>query len=584
MAKGRKLDKKEHSAVISKLLMYIRPYRKYLVLSIFSALVSVVCTLAFPMLTGEAIDTISSRNWALFYDYLLVLLAVAGLSAIFQFVLNQSNNKMAYSIIRDIRRDLFDHLQELPISYLDSHTQGDIVSRMIADVDQIADGLLMGFTQLFTGVLTIVGTLGCLFYINWIVALVVVLVTPISLFTASFIAKRTYSLFHKQSEARGEQTSYIDEMISGASVVNAFSREGKVEDRFEDLNGTWASFSLLATFYSSLTNPVTRFVNSLVYTGVALSGGLSALMGKLSVGALSATLTYASQYTKPFNEISGVMTELQNALASADRVFELIDEKREIEDKENAIELKSPDGNIDIDRVYFSYNPNQHLIEDFSLSVKHGMKVAIVGPTGCGKTTVINLLMRFYDVNSGSISVDGNDIRDIKRKSLRKSYGMVLQDTWLKNGTIRENLLFSNPNASNEDIERVVKLCHLDSLIDTLPLGYDEMISDEADSISQGQKQLMCIARVMLSNPSMLILDEATSSIDTRTELMIQEAFGHMMKGRTSFIVAHRLSTIKSADLILVMNNGNIVEKGTHEELLAMNGFYANLYNSQFAV
>lgn len=584
MAKGRKLDKKERSAVISKLLMYIRPYRKYLVLSIFSALVSVVCTLAFPMLTGEAIDTISSRNWALFYDYLLVLLAVAGLSAVFQFVLNQSNNKMAYSIIRDIRRDLFDHLQELPISYLDSHTQGDIVSRMIADVDQIADGLLMGFTQLFTGVLTIVGTLGCLFYINWIVALVVVLVTPISLFTASFIAKRTYSLFHKQSEARGEQTSYIDEMISGASVVNAFSREGKVEDRFEDLNGTWADFSLLATFYSSLTNPVTRFVNSLVYTGVALSGGLSALMGKLSVGALSATLTYASQYTKPFNEISGVMTELQNALASADRVFELIDEKREIEDKENAIELKSPDGNIDIDRVYFSYNPNQHLIEDFSLSVKHGMKVAIVGPTGCGKTTVINLLMRFYDVNSGSISVDGNDIRDIKRKSLRKSYGMVLQDTWLKNGTIRENLLFSNPNASNEDIERVVKLCHLDSLIDTLPLGYDEMISDEADSISQGQKQLMCIARVMLSNPSMLILDEATSSIDTRTELMIQEAFGHMMKGRTSFIVAHRLSTIKSADLILVMNNGNIVEKGTHEELLAMNGFYANLYNSQFAV
>lgn len=584
MAKGRKLDKKERSAVISKLLMYIRPYRKYLVLSIFSALVSVVCTLAFPMLTGEAIDTISSRNWALFYDYLLVLLAVAGLSAVFQFVLNQSNNKMAYSIIRDIRRELFDHLQELPISYLDSHTQGDIVSRMIADVDQIADGLLMGFTQLFTGVLTIVGTLGCLFYINWIVALVVVLVTPISLFTASFIAKRTYSLFHKQSEARGEQTSYIDEMISGASVVNAFSREGNVEDRFEDLNGTWAGFSLLATFYSSLTNPVTRFVNSLVYTGVALSGGLSALMGKLSVGALSATLTYASQYTKPFNEISGVMTELQNALASADRVFELIDEKREIEDKENAIELKSPDGNIDIDRVYFSYNPNQHLIEDFSLSVKHGMKVAIVGPTGCGKTTVINLLMRFYDVNSGSISVDGNDIRDIKRKSLRKSYGMVLQDTWLKNGTIRENLLFSNPNASNEDIEKVVKLCHLDSLIDTLPLGYDEMISDEADSISQGQKQLMCIARVMLSNPSMLILDEATSSIDTRTELMIQEAFGHMMKGRTSFIVAHRLSTIKSADLILVMNNGNIVEKGTHEELLAMNGFYANLYNSQFAV
>lgn len=584
MAKGRKLDKKERSAVISKLLMYIRPYRKYLVLSIFSALVSVVCTLAFPMLTGEAIDTISSRNWALFYDYLLVLLAVAGLSAVFQFVLNQSNNKMAYSIIRDIRRELFDHLQELPISYLDSHTQGDIVSRMIADVDQIADGLLMGFTQLFTGVLTIVGTLGCLFYINWIVALVVVLVTPISLFTASFIAKRTYSLFHKQSEARGEQTSYIDEMISGASVVNAFSREGKVEDRFEDLNGTWAGFSLLATFYSSLTNPVTRFVNSLVYTGVALSGGLSALMGKLSVGALSATLTYASQYTKPFNEISGVMTELQNALASADRVFELIDEKREIEDKENAIELKSPDGNIDIDRVYFSYNPNQHLIEDFSLSVKHGMKVAIVGPTGCGKTTVINLLMRFYDVNSGSIAVDGNDIRDIKRKSLRKSYGMVLQDTWLKNGTIRENLLFSNPNASNEDIKKVVKLCHLDSLIDTLPLGYDEMISDEADSISQGQKQLMCIARVMLSNPSMLILDEATSSIDTRTELMIQEAFGHMMKGRTSFIVAHRLSTIKSADLILVMNNGNIVEKGTHEELLAMNGFYANLYNSQFAV
>lgn len=584
MANKNTISKERRRAVLKKLLKYIKPYRKYLVLSIVSALVATICTLFFPMATGETIDTIAAGNWNLFYKYLLLLVFITALSALFQFILNQSNNRMTYSITKDIRRDLFNHIQELPLSYLDSHSSGDIVSRMIADVDQIADGLLMGFTQLFTGILTIVGTLFCLFYINWIVAIVVVFVTPISLFTASFIARRTYKLFHQQSKARGEQTAYIDEMITGSDVVTAFSREKSSQQTFDEINEEWAEYSLFATFYSSLTNPVTRFVNSLVYTGVALSGGLSALLGKLSVGALSATLSYASQYTKPFNEISGVMTELQNAIASADRVFELIEEEVEVPDSESAKVLVSPNGEVDISNVFFSYTPKQRLIEDFSLYVKPGMKVAIVGPTGCGKTTIINLLMRFYDVTSGSILVDGYDIRSITRSSLRKSYGMVLQDTWLKSGTVRDNLTFASPDASDEDLDRVVKLCHLDSFIKTLPLGYDEPISEEHGSISQGQKQLLCIARAMLADPSMLILDEATSSIDTRTELIIQEAFGIMMKGRTSFIVAHRLSTIKSADLILVMNKGNIIEKGTHEELLAKGGFYSNLYNSQFAI
>lgn len=575
---------RKRSDTVKNLLAYIRPYRRYLALSLLSAMMTVICTLMFPMITGSAIDVISSGDLSIFALYLFSLVFIALFSSFMQFVMSQSNNKMAYYIVKDIRKDIFNHIQKLPLSYLDSHPQGDIVSRMIADVDQISDGLLMGFTQLFTGVLTIAGTLFFLFYINWIVAFVVVLVTPISLLSASFIAKKSYSLFHKQGEARGEQTSFIDEMISDGNVGALFSREEKNKAQFDSLNERWASFSLFATFYSSITNPATRFVNSLVYTGVALAGGLSALAGKLTIGALSATLSYASQYTKPFNEISSVMTELQNALASADRVFELLKQPEETKDKENAVVLESPEGKIDVSNVYFSYTKEQNLIKDLSLNVKPGMKIAIVGPTGCGKTTIINLLMRFYDVDSGSISVDGHDIRDITRHSLRASYGMVLQDTWLKSGTILDNLLFSNPDATKEDVERVVKLCHLDSFIETLPLGYNEPVFDQSDSISQGQKQLLCIARVMLSDPSMLILDEATSSIDTRTELMIQEAFSIMMKGKTSFIVAHRLSTIKSADLILVMNNGNIIEQGTHEELLAKKGFYCNLYNSQFAI
>ena len=583
MAKKEKLSKDKQSSVIKRLLTYIRPYRKFLVLSVFAAFVATLCTLVFPMITGDAIDAIAARDWSLFLIYLVVLLCITAISGLFQYILSQSNNRLTYLSVRDMRKDLFNNIQYLELSYLDSHSSGSIVSRMIADIDQVADGLLMGFTQFFTGVISIFGTLICLFYINWIVALVVVLVTPISLFTASFIAKRTYNLFHKQSMARGAQTAFIDEMISGAKVVSAFSMEEKSQERFDALNDELSNCSQYATFYSSLTNPVTRFVNSVVYTGVALSGGLSALAGHLSVGALSATLAYAKEYTKPFNEISSVMTELQNALASADRVFELMDERKEVKDAENAVALSNPDGQIDINNVFFSYDKNKPLIENLSLAVKPGMKVAIVGPTGSGKTTIINLLMRFYDVDSGAILVDGFDIKGIRRADLRDCYGMVLQETWLKSGTIRDNLTLGAKNASDSDIDAVIKSCHLEQFISTLPHGYDEYLSEERGAISEGQKQLLCIARAMLSNPKMLILDEATSSIDTRTELIIQEAFGKMMEGRTSFIVAHRLSTIKSADLILVLNKGNVVEMGTHAELLEAKGFYYNLYNSQFA-
>ena len=582
MAKAKKLSKERRNTVIKKLLLYIKPYKHYLVLSIISALVTTICTLVFPMFTGHAVDAITGEK-SLFLIYLLVLLVLAAIGALTQYALNQSNNKLTYSIVQDIRNDVFGHIQSLPLSYLDSRSQGEVVSRIITDIDQIADGLLMGFTQFFTGVVTIIGTLICLFYINWIVALVVVLVTPISLFTASFISRRTYRLFNEQNEARGELTGFTDEMITGSKVVSAFNREEEAEKTFDQLNEKWSKAALFATFYSSLTNPVTRFVNSIVYTGVALSGGLSALVGRLTVGSLSSTLMYASQYTKPFNEISGVLTELQNALSSASRVFELLEVEEEKENP-NAKVLTSVEGNIDIDHVYFGYSKNKTLIKDFNLHLKRGMKVAIVGPTGSGKTTLINLLMRFYDVDSGSVKVDGLDIQDVTRHSLRSKYGMVLQETWLKSGTIRDNLTLSNPNIADEKIDEVIKLCHLESFISTLPLGYDEPISDESGAISEGQKQLLCIARAMLSEPTMLILDEATSSIDTRTELVVQQAFGLMMEGRTSFIVAHRLSTIKKADLILVLRDGDVVEQGNHKELLEKGGFYSELYNSQFAI
>lgn len=567
--------------VLKRLLGYIKPYRLFLALSLISALMAVLSTLFFPMLVGEAVDALAALDTALFFKLLAILIAIAALTALFQYLLAASNNKLVYSISRDIREEVFFHIQHLPLSYIDSHPQGDIVSRVISDADQITDGLLLGFSQLFTGVLTIIGTLICLFSINYVVALVVLLVTPISLFTASFIAKRSYSLFHKQSAARGEQSAYIDEMITGSGVVELFNREEKTSEHFEKLDNEWAHYSLFAVFYSSLVNPVTRFVNSVVYTGVALSGGLFSLMGYISVGSLFSILSYASSYTKPFNEITGVLTELQNAIASAERLFALIDEKEEV--KEKSKRLEDVKGNVEISHVDFSYEKDKRLIEDFSINVKSGMRVALVGPTGCGKTTVINLLMRFYDVDKGSIGIDGNDIRDITRESLRKSYGMVLQETWLKRGTIRDNIAYAKPDATDEEIRRAARICHIDGFIESLPHGYDEMIDDESEDISAGQKQLLCIARVIVAAPDILILDEATSSIDTRTELFIQEAFQALMKGHTSFVVAHRLSTIKSSDAIIVMKDGHILEIGDHETLLNNHGFYAELYNSQFA-
>ncbi|MBO5770485.1 MAG: ABC transporter ATP-binding protein [Spirochaetales bacterium] len=581
MAK-KKLSSDQRKKVLKTLMSYISAYKASLAISIVSALLIVFFTLVFPMLTGNAVDYIIGRNYAAFKREVIVLLSVAILWALIAFIQNKANNRLTYSIVKDIRKDAFANLQRVKLSYQDGKLKGDIASRIITDSEQIADGLLMGFTQLLSGILTIFGTLGFLFYINWIVALVVVLVTPVSLFTASFIAGRTFNLFSKQNKARGEMTGYIDEMISSSNIVSAFGQEENVKKSFDTLNDKWAGFALFATFYSSLTNPVTRFVNSLVYAGVALSGGLSALMGRMTIGALSATLSYASQYTKPFNEISGVMTELQNALSSAERVFSLIEEKDIEVDRDGAISIDAPKGDIKAENLSFSYKKDVPLIENLNIDIKSGMKVAIVGPTGCGKTTLINLLMRFYDVDKGKITVDGRDVRDISFSSLRDAYGMVLQDTWIKTGTVRENIAYANPNASDEDIREAARLCHIDSLIDTLPHGYDEIISEDTDSISHGQKQLISIARVMLSDPHMLILDEATSSIDTRTEIQIQKAFNILMEGRTAFIVAHRLSTIRNADLILVMKDGNIIEQGSHEELISKKGFYYELYNSQF--
>ncbi len=585
MAEQKK--KKAERGTLKKVLRYIKKYWFFVAASLAFAALTVAFTLYIPILTGRAIDQIVGPGEVAFDEIRAVLwtiVFVIALTAVSQWLMNLCNNRITYRVIRDIRRDAFAKIEILPLKYIDSHSYGEVVSRVIADVDQFADGLLMGFTQLFTGVMTIVGTLGFMLSVNVKITLVVVVITPVSLFVASFIAKKTYSMFRLQSETRGEQTALIEEAIGNQKVVQAFNHEEETKARFDEINGRLKDCSLRAIFFSSLVNPSTRFVNSLVYTGVGITGALSAISGGISVGQLSCFLTYANQYTKPFNEISGVVTELQNALACAARIFELIEEEPQVPDRADAGNLGRAEGNVAIEHVSFSYDPAQKLIEDFNLKVEPGQRVAIVGPTGCGKTTMINLLMRFYDVDSGKILVDGKEIREITRKSLRENYGMVLQDTWLRNGTIRENIAMGRPEASEEEIVQAAKASHAHSFIKRLPKGYDTVITEDGDNLSQGQKQLLCITRVMLCLPPMLILDEATSSIDTRTEIRIQQAFAKMMEGRTSFIVAHRLSTIKEADVILVMKDGSVVEQGSHRELLEKNGFYAKLYNSQFAV
>ena len=570
-----------------KVLRYIKKYWLIVALSLILAALTVLSTLYIPILTGDAVDLIVDKGvvdmpgiFAIIKQIAIVMV----LTAIAQWVMNTCNNYITYHVIKDIRRDAFHKLENLPLKYLDSHAYGDIVSRVISDVDTFADGLLMGFTQLFTGVLTIVGTLFFMLVTNVPITLVVVCLTPVSFLVARFIATRTYSMFKEQSETRGEQTSLIEEMVGNQKIVKTFSREEAVKEQFAEINGRLQKCSLNAIFYSSLTNPCTRFVNSLVYAGVGFFGAFLAIKGGISVGRLSCFLSYANQYTKPFNEISGVITELQNAFVCAGRIFALIEEEEQIPDAENAKVLSDALGNVALENVSFQYVPEKNLIQDFNLQVKPGQRVAIVGPTGCGKTTVINLLMRFYDVDKGSIQVDGMDIRDITRGSLRTSYGMVLQETWLRSGTIADNIRMGRPEATMEEVIQAAKGAHAHSFIKRLPQGYDTVITEDGGGLSQGQKQLLCIARVMLCLPPMLILDEATSSIDTRTEIRIQKAFARMMEGRTSFIVAHRLSTIQEADVILVMKDGNIIEQGKHEELLAKEGFYANLYKSQFAV
>ncbi len=572
---------------MKRVLKYIRKYTPALVLSLLLAGLTVLLTLYIPILTGNAVDLIIGKGQVDMPGIFSIMKKIAIamiITAVGQWVMNTCNNYITYHVIRDIRTDAFAKLEILPLKYLDAHAYGDIVSRVIADVDTFADGLLMGFTQLFTGVLTILCTLGFMLVTNVPITLVVVCITPVSFLVAKFIATKTYSMFKEQSETRGEQTSLIEEMIDNQKIVNTFSRGEAVKSKFGEINGRLQKCSLKAIFFSSITNPATRFVNSLVYAGVGVFGALVAIKGGISVGRLSCFLSYANQYTKPFNEISGVVTELQNAFVCAGRIFELIDEEPQVPDAADARVLEEAQGNVDLKDVYFQYVPEKKLIQNFNLQVKPGQRVAIVGPTGCGKTTVINLLMRFYDVNSGSIKVDGTDIRDITRGSLRTNYGMVLQETWLRSGTIRDNICMGKPDATEEEIIAAAKASHAHSFIKRLPQGYDTVITEDGGSLSQGQKQLLCITRVMLCLPPMLILDEATSSIDTRTEIKIQNAFAKMMEGRTSFIVAHRLSTIQSADVILVMKDGNIIEQGNHETLLAQGGFYANLYNSQFAV
>ena len=578
---------KKASGALRQVLAYIRRYWVFLGVSLLLAAATVALTLYVPVLTGDAVDLLLGKGQVDFAAVFAIMRRIAvaiAVTALAQWGMNICNNHITYHVVKDIREDAFSRIQELPLKYLDAHAYGDIVSRVIADVDTFADGLLMGFTQLFTGVLTIGGTLVFMLATNVPIALVVIGITPVSFLVARFIATRTYSMFKLQSETRGEQTSLIEEMVGNQKIVKTFSREEAVEQQFAEINGRLEKCSLRAIFFSSITNPATRFVNSLVYAGVGIFGAFVAIRGGISVGRLSCFLSYANQYTKPFNEISGVVTELQNALACAARIFELIQEEPQTPDDPEARALTDAEGTVEMENVYFSYVPEKKLLQNFDLQVKPGQRVAIVGPTGCGKTTVINLLMRFYDVDSGRIKVDGTDVRHITRGSLRTSYGMVLQETWLRAGTIRDNIRMGRPEATAEEVEQAARAAHAHSFIRRLPQGYDTVITEDGGSLSQGQKQLLCIARVMLCLPSMLILDEATSSIDTRTELKIQNAFARMMEGRTSFIVAHRLSTIQEADQILVMRDGNIVEQGKHEELLARGGFYAALYNSQFAV
>ena len=578
--------------VLKRVLKQLRHYKLSLALTILCAVVTVAGTLSVPVFFGQIVNLIAGKgnvDFTAIYAKFIVIAACIAITAVSQWLMNIINNHITYNVIKDIRQEAFAKLQKLPLKFIDSHSYGDIVSRNIADVDQFADGLLMGFTQLFTGVLTIIGTLVMMLVINWIIALVVVVITPLSLFVAKFIASRTYSLFKKTSEIRGEQTAFIDEMIGNLKVVQAFNRENENIEKFDEINSRLTTASLKSIFYSTLTNPSTRFVNAIVYAAVALAGSLmlvfeTPLPVVFNVGLLTSLLSYANQYTKPFNEISGVITELQNAVACAGRIYELIDEKPQIPDAENAVELKEVEGNIEFENVYFSYTADKKLIENLNISAKAGQRIAIVGPTGCGKTTLINLLMRFYDTDGGKITVDGKGITDVTRKSLRQNYGMVLQDTWLKSGTIKDNITIGKPDATDEEITAAAKAAHAHNFIMQLPDGYNSQIAEDGGNLSQGQKQLLCITRIILCLPPMLILDEATSSIDTRTEQRIQKAFAKLMNGRTSFIVAHRLSTIKEADLILVMNNGNIIEQGTHSQLLATGGFYSKLYNSQFAI
>ena len=593
MANTKKTKQTAPKGTMRKVLKYVSRHGFFMVVSIILAVIVVALTLYAPILIGEAIDLLAdgkgSVDFSQVAEKLLATAVVIGITSVVQWVMNAINNRIAYHVVRDIRNEAFRHIEVLPLSYIDANPTGDIVNRVIADADQFSEGLLLGFTQLFTGVATIVGTLIFMFTISWQIAIVVVVTTPLSLFVAKFIASRTYRMFRLQTETRGQQTAFIDEMIGNQKVVQAFSHEKKSLEDFDRINDRLAEYSLKATFFSSLSNPSTRFVNSVVYAGVALCGALICISSAgtaaaFTVGQLSCCLSYTNQYTKPFNEISGVITELQNALACAARLFELIEEKSQVSEPENAVTLTDVRGSVKLENVDFSYVPDRKLIEGLNLSVNPGQRIAIVGPTGCGKTTIINLLMRFYDVDSGSVNVEGNDIRNVTRHSLRESYGMVLQETWLKSGTIRDNIVMGRPDATDEEVIAAAKASHAHSFIKRMPQGYDTVIGEDGGSLSQGQKQLLCITRVMLCLPPMLILDEATSSIDTRTEIKIQDSFAKMMKGRTSFIVAHRLSTIREADVILVMKDGHIIEQGNHEQLLARNGFYANLYNSQFAV
>ena len=591
MADKRKTNsekkQKSQAATLKEVICRLGRYRIFLVFSILLATVSVALTLYIPKLTGHAVDYVIGKGKVSFPGVIQVMIQIGVctlITALAQWLMNVCNNKMTYQMVQDIRNEAFDKIEQLPLKYIDGHPYGEVVSRVIADVDQFSDGLLMGFTQLFTGIATIIGTFCFMLSVNVSITFVVVLITPVSFFVANFIAKRTFRMFRLQSEIRGEQTGLIDEMIGNQKVVQAFGRGEDVTERFDEVNKRLQEASLRATFFSSITNPATRFVNSLVYTGVGITGAFAVVRGAMSVGQLSSFLSYANQYTKPFNEISGVVTEFQNAIACAQRVFTLIDEEPQIPEPEHAVHLTDIDGNVKVENVSFSYLPGQHLIEDFNLEVKPGQRIAIVGPTGCGKTTLINLLMRFYDVNAGSIKVEDIDIREMTRKSLRAGYGMVLQETWLKTGTIRENIAMGRPDATEEEIVEAAKASHIHNYIRRLPKGYDTWITEDGGGLSQGQKQLLCIARVMLCRPPMLILDEATSSIDTRTEIKIQQAFAKLMEGRTTFIVAHRLSTIREADVILVMKDGKIIEQGNHEVLMKKEGFYHHLYESQFSI